>query len=62
VRALAALGLTMQDLPMLGTRLTLPAGWSYRVRSVDAPLSVKATNQRQNVVQDELSNTSLQSQ
>lgn len=55
-------GLTAQDLPLLGTRLTLPAGWSFRVRTLDADLRVKATNQRQNVVQDDLLNTYLQSQ
>jgi hypothetical protein len=55
-------GLTAQDLPLLGTRLTLPAGWSFRVRTLDAALVVKATNQRQNVLQDDLLNTYLQSQ
>jgi hypothetical protein len=54
--------LTAQDLPALGARLTLPTGWSFRVRTLDATLSVKAKNQRQNVVQDDLSNTYLQSQ
>jgi hypothetical protein len=54
--------LTAEDLPLLGTRLTLPAGWSFRVRTLDAALSVKATNQHQNVVQDDLLNTYLQSQ
>jgi hypothetical protein len=54
--------LTPEDLPALGTRLTLPVGWTFRVRTLDATLSVKAKNQRQNVVQDDLSNTYLQSQ
>jgi hypothetical protein len=54
--------LTALDLPGLGTRLTLPAGWSYRVRTLDAALSVKAAKQHQNVLQDDLSNTYLQSQ
>jgi hypothetical protein len=54
--------LTAQDLPMLGTRLKLPAGWSFRVRTLDAALKVKATNKRQNVLQDDLLNTYLQSQ
>ncbi len=55
-------GLTAEDLPLLGTRLTLPPGWSFRVRTLDVALSVKATNQHQNVLQDELLNTYLQSQ
>lgn len=54
--------LTVQDLSTLGTRLTLPAGWSFRVRTLDAALRVKATSQRQNVLQDDLLNTYLQSQ
>jgi len=54
--------LTQQDLPTLGARLTLPAGWTWRTRTLDTTLRVKAANQRQNVVQDELSNTYLQSQ
>jgi hypothetical protein len=54
--------LTAQDLATLGTRLTLPAGWSFRVRTLDTTLRVKAANQHQNVLQDDLLNTYLQSQ
>ena len=48
--------LTLAQLPALGQRLKLPAGWRYRVRTLKRDLPVTA-NGRAYVVQDELSNT-----
>lgn len=48
--------LSESDLPGLGARLTLPMGWSYRARTLDADLHVR-TPGRATVVQDELQNT-----
>ena len=45
------------DLPTLGDRLELPEGWSYRVRTLDAPLAILSTDGVAVVVQDELQNT-----
>lgn len=44
------------DLPGLGARLTLPTGWQYRARTLDAPLVVRTPGEA-TVVQDELQNT-----
>lgn len=49
--------LTAADLPMLGERLTLPAGWSYRTRILETELVVDTTASLATVVQDELENT-----
>ena len=48
--------LTLAQLPALGKRLKLPAGWRYRARTLKRDLPVTA-NGRAYVVQDELSNT-----
>ena len=48
--------LTESDLAGLGARLTLPTGWSYRARTLEAPLLV-TTRGEATVVQDELQNT-----
>jgi hypothetical protein len=48
--------LTRDQLPALGKRLKLPAGWRYRVRTLRRDLPVVASG-RAYVVQDELSNT-----
>lgn len=45
------------DLATLGDRLELPAGWSYRVRTLDEPLRLVSTDGVATVVQDELQNT-----
>jgi hypothetical protein len=44
------------DLSGLGARLTLPADWQYRARTLDAPLVVDTPGEA-TVVQDELQNT-----
>jgi hypothetical protein len=44
------------DLPGLGARLTPPAGWTYRVRTLDAELELRAEGTA-TVLQDELQNT-----
>jgi hypothetical protein len=47
---------TVADLPTLGSRLMLPAGWTYTVRKLRRDL-VLAAHGRATVVQDELLNT-----
>lgn len=44
------------DLAGLSTRLSMPAGWVYRTRTLDADLHVRTPGQA-TVVQDELQNT-----
>ena len=48
--------LSESDLPGLGTRLELPAGWEYRARTLASPLVVSTPGEA-TVVQDELQNT-----
>lgn len=50
----ATLGAT--DLPKLGERLAVPMGWSYRVRTLEAPLVVTTPGEA-TVLQDELANS-----
>lgn len=49
--------LTEASLATLGARLTLPAGWSFRARTLDADLRITAVDGLATVTQDELSNT-----
>lgn len=49
--------LTLEDLPGLAARLTLPAGWTFRSRTLDAPLTVDTSNRRASVLQDDLANS-----
>jgi hypothetical protein len=46
-----------ESLDTLGTKLALPAGWSYRVRVLDAELVVDTTAHIATVLQDEFENT-----
>lgn len=48
---------TLATLPTLGDRLALPDGWSFRTRTLDAPLDMLSTDGVATVVQDELENT-----
>ncbi|MEP9379578.1 hypothetical protein ABLE91_22895 [Aquabacter sp. CN5-332] len=48
--------LTYNDLPNLGARLKLPAGWSYSVVTPTQDLLLKATG-KATVIQDEMKNT-----
>ena len=48
--------LTASDLPGLGARLTLPAGWKYRARKLESALRVRTPGQA-TVVQDDLQNS-----
>jgi hypothetical protein len=48
--------LTSADLPLLGTRLDVPSGWTFAARTLDSELVVQATGQA-TVLQDELRNT-----
>lgn len=45
------------SLATLGARLTLPSGWTYRTRTLDAELLVTAVGGVATVLQDELANT-----
>ncbi len=49
--------LSLDDLRGLAARLSLPAGWSYRVRVLEAPLRVDTTDNDAYVTQDDLANT-----
>lgn len=49
--------LTAADLPNLASKLTLPAGWSYGVRTLKAPLIVATTHRPAQVLQDDLLNS-----
>jgi hypothetical protein len=49
--------LTLDDLPGLASRLNLPAGWSYRSRTLSSPLRVDTTNRDAHVTQDDLANS-----
>ncbi len=49
--------LTEASLPSLGERLSLPGGWSYRTRILDAELVVDTTAHVATVLQDEFENT-----
>jgi len=46
--------LSMADLPGLASRLTLPAGWTYRVRTLTRPLVVATENHPSQILQDSL--------
>jgi len=50
-------GLAGADLPGLAQQLKLPAGWTYRVRTLDSTLRVLAANGEAEVLQDDFSNT-----
>ena len=49
--------LTFEALASLGERLEPPAGWSFRVRTLDEPLGLLSTAGIATVLQDELQNT-----
>jgi len=49
--------LSQADLAGLGSRLHLPAGWSYHVRTLTAPLQVVTTTTAGHVLQDDLFNS-----
>lgn len=49
--------LTLDDLPRLADRLTVPPGWSYRTRILDEELRVDTTTTVASVLQDDLANT-----
>ena len=55
--------LSLNDLPGLASRLTLPDGWSYQTRTLSSPLRVDTTHRDAHVTQDDLANSySLQFQ
>ena len=49
--------LSRADLPGLGSRLDLPAGWSYRARKLTTDLRVDTRTQAAQVLQDNLTNS-----
>ncbi len=49
--------LSEADLPGLASKLTLPAGWTYRVRTLTAPLVVATETRTAHVLQDNLENS-----
>ena len=49
--------LSQADLPGLASRLTLPTGWTYRVRTLTAPLVVATATRPAQVLQDNLDNS-----
>jgi hypothetical protein len=48
---------TEADLATLGARLTLPAGWTYRTRTLTANLQITALGGLATVLQDDFANT-----
>lgn len=48
--------LNEEGLASLGSRLSLPDGWSYSARSLDGPLRVAFTGPEATVIQDDLGN------
>lgn len=53
---------TEASLATLGTRLKVPAGWTYRTRTLAADLVVRAVDKTATVTTDELNNTYLRTQ
>jgi hypothetical protein len=49
--------LTLDDLPGLAARLTLPDGWTYEARTLDTPLRVDTSTRQASVTQDDLANS-----
>ena len=49
--------LARSDLPGLGSRLSLPTGWSYESRTPSTPLVVDTTGRPASVTQDDLANS-----
>jgi len=48
---------TEASLATLGSRLTLPTGWSYRARTLSADLSITAIGGVATVIQDDFQNS-----
>lgn len=49
--------LSLDDLPGLGARLRMPAGWRYETRTLSEPLTVDTSERTAHVLQDELTNS-----
>jgi hypothetical protein len=52
-----AADLTLDDLPQLAARLTLPEGWRYETRTLTERLSVDTTTRDAHVTQDDFANS-----
>lgn len=48
---------TRDDLATLGSRLALPAGWTYQARTPDTPLRIDTTVRPASVTQDDLADS-----
>lgn len=49
--------LQRSDLPALGSRLAVPAGWSYEARTLEAPLRIDTMTRPAVVLQDDQANS-----
>jgi hypothetical protein len=49
--------LSRSDLPGLGERLDLPAGWTYQARTLTSPLSIDTTTHAAQILRDDLTNS-----
>jgi hypothetical protein len=49
--------LSVEDLPGLAARLSLPAGWRYEARTPTSPVRVDTTDSAASVTQDDLANS-----
>jgi hypothetical protein len=49
--------LSRADLPGLGERLDLPAGWTYQIRTLTTPLRIDTTTHAAQVLHDDLANS-----
>ncbi|MGQ9408130.1 hypothetical protein [Mycolicibacterium gilvum] len=49
--------LSVDGLPGLGDRLTLPNGWRYRARTLDRTVRVETATRKARVLQDDLANS-----
>ena len=49
--------ITLESLPELGEKLSMPEGWTYRTRVLDEELVVDTSDHLATVLQDELENS-----
>ena len=49
--------MSIDTLPSLGERLSLPDGWTFRQRTLDDELKIDTTGRYATVLQDEFENT-----
>lgn len=49
--------LTLEDLPGLGSRLSLPDGWRFQTRTLSSPLVIDTTTRDAHVISDDFANS-----